>query len=673
MPRSRGRRKRADSGPDVEAKPVQTTTAALDEQDPEKRVASFDHASGEGLSQAQQMEITDTAVQPVQIAMAEPMRLEGGQTPTSATPALLPPWLATVWPPSQFSLAIGSGLLAALAIRNGSDNPAPGSPDSNQSLATVQGAITLGPALIGHTLTVSAYDAAGQLLAQAPLNADGSYTLTITNGYTGPVLLRVTDSGDGPDYFDEATGTERDLDGELRSVAVLDATGSATAYVTPLTELVLRMLGLPAGQSGAEGITLGNISAERITEVKTKLAKALGLDGIDLTTARPDPIIDANGRIDLSRANAYGRLLAALSGMEAGEGHSTDQMLQTLLASIDLQTGTLSPDGLMDLVSGARLVAKNNPAADALFSGVGQAMGLSPAQIDGIDSAWRTLLTLADGVDNDGAGMSTVQLQALGVRRVEDGAKLDALNNVLDVKTSTVVQSRTKLQAWADTITVVLSKAAGEQATPTQDELEDLGLTDLTPGRTIDLVNKIATTSDDGSDVDSLAELQALVDVTAPTTSLSALTLGSDTGLSASDWITREAVQTLTARLSAPLLPDEQLLGSVDDGATWQNISRFVNGTTLSWTGATLAGASTIKLKVIDAALNEGPVTPQAYVLDTAPPNLQITQTNATIAGDGLINAAERTAGVTLSGTTEASRAVSISTGLGSNVSITAD
>jgi hypothetical protein len=327
-----------------------------------------------------------------------------------------------------------------------------------------------------NTLVIRVYDATGQLLAQAPLNADGSYSLSISSGYTGPVLLRISDTDEGDDYIDEFTGKPRDLDGELRSVAVIGSSGIATAHVTPLTELVVRMLGLPAGKNGAEGITLGNISAEQITAVKTKLAQALGLAGIDLTTARPDPIIDANGRIDLSRANAYGRLLAALSGMEAGEGHSTDQMLQTLLASIDLQTGTLSPDGLMDLVSGARLVAKNNPAADALFSGVGKAMGLSAAQIDGIDSAWSTLLTLADGIDNDGAGLSTVQLQALGVRRVEGGAKLDALNNVLDVKTSTVVQSRTKLQAWADTITVVLSKAAGGQATPTQDELEDLGL-----------------------------------------------------------------------------------------------------------------------------------------------------------------------------------------------------
>ena len=219
-PRSRGRRKRADGGPDVEAKPVQATTAALDEEGPEQLMTSFDHALGEGLSQAPQIEITDTAVQPVQIALAEPMRLEGGQTPTSATPALLPQWLATVWPPSQLSLAISGGLLAALSISHGSDKPAPdkpapdnpvsGNPDSNQNLATVQGAITLGPALSGHKLTISAYDASGQLLAQVPLNADGSYTLNITEGYTGPVLLRVTDSDDEPDYIDEATGTERE-------------------------------------------------------------------------------------------------------------------------------------------------------------------------------------------------------------------------------------------------------------------------------------------------------------------------------------------------------------------------------------------------------------------------------------------------------------------------------
>ena len=48
-------------------------------------------------------------------------------------------------------------------------------------------------------------------------------------------------------------------------------------------------------------------------------------------------------------------------------------------------------------------------------------------------------------------------------------------------------------------------------------------------------------------------------------------------------------------------------------------------------------------------------------------------RSNAQIAGDGVINAAERSAGVVLSGTTEASRIVNIATGTGSNVNVIAD
>jgi hypothetical protein len=278
----RGRKKRTEDGPDAHAELSHTPAASPDGETAEKAAAAFDAAPNEAMTQA--LLATDASTQSLQIVAAEPMRLEGGQTPAPSAPPpappQAPPWLAAAWSSNQLPLALGAGLMTALALRGGASDPAPNTstpsnPDPSQSLATVQGAITLGPALSSHTLTVSAYDASGQLLAQAPLNADGSYTLTVTNGYTGPVLLRVTDSGDGPDYFDEATGTERDLDSELRSVAVLDASGSATAYVTPLTELVLRMLGLPAGQSGAEGITLGNISAEQITAVKPTLAQAL--------------------------------------------------------------------------------------------------------------------------------------------------------------------------------------------------------------------------------------------------------------------------------------------------------------------------------------------------------------------------------------------------------------
>jgi hypothetical protein len=402
-----------------------------------------------------------------------------GPTGGSATPS---------WLPDGLTLGLGAGGVALLGLSSRSTSAAPPSPGVVSKTATVSGAITLGPAVAGHTLVVSAYDSAGRLIAQAPLDASGRYTLSIPSGYTGPLLLRVTDADDRPDYIDEATGQPRDLDGELRSVAVLGSSGIATAHVTPLTELVVRKLGLASGQDAPSALTLGTISAEQIDQVKFKVAQALGLGGLDLMTASPEPIIDIEGRIDVSRANAYGKLLAALSGMEAGEGQGTDRMLQALSDSLDLQTGTLSPEGLMDLVSGARLVAQSDPQARALFSLVGQAIGLSAAQIDSIDTAWGTLLNLADGVDNNGPGLNAAQLSALGIRRVDSDAKRDALNNVLDVKNAAAVQSRSKLQAWADTITVVLSTAAGGAAAPTQEALEELGLTNLTPGRTTDLI-----------------------------------------------------------------------------------------------------------------------------------------------------------------------------------------
>ena len=46
----------------------------------------------------------------------------------------------------------------------------------------------------------------------------------------------------------------------------------------------------------------------------------------------------------------------------------------------------------------------------------------------------------------------------------------------------------------------------------------------------------------------------------------------------------------------------------------------MVAGTTLTWTGITLSGSDTIKLKVTDSAGNDGTVAGHAYVLDMTPP-----------------------------------------------------
>ncbi len=59
----------------------------------------------------------------------------------------------------------------------------------------------------------------------------------------------------------------------------------------------------------------------------------------------------------------------------------------------------------------------------------------------------------------------------------------------------------------------------------------------------------------------------------------------------------------------------------MDGGATWTDVTASVTGTAITWTGVTLQpGASSLQLRVVDAAGNPGAVATQAYTLDTAAP-----------------------------------------------------
>ena len=111
--------------------------------------------------------------------------------------------------------------------------------------------------------------------------------------------------------------------------------------------------------------------------------------------------------------------------------------------------------------------------------------------------------------------------------------------------------------------------------------------------------------------------LSVTIDTAAPTKTVSGIGLWADTGSSSTDFNTATAAQTITATLSATLSGDE-LWGSLDNGATWTNISSMVSGTALSWNAVTLSGSNTLKLQVRDVAGNAGTTLSQAYVLDTS-------------------------------------------------------
>ncbi|MBI3382830.1 MAG: DUF4347 domain-containing protein [Aquabacterium sp.] len=147
-----------------------------------------------------------------------------------------------------------------------------------------------------------------------------------------------------------------------------------------------------------------------------------------------------------------------------------------------------------------------------------------------------------------------------------------------------------------------------------------------------------------------------VIDTTAPTITFSGLTLSADTGTSSTDFITRTASQTVSAMLSAGLGAGDVVYGSLDNGATWSDITNQVSGTTLSWSGVTLAGSDTLKLKVTDSVGNDGAATSQAYVLDTTAPTITFSNLGLSAdAGNSATDFITNTAAQTISGTLSAS------------------
>ncbi|ASU38893.1 hypothetical protein hmeg3_11760 [Herbaspirillum sp. meg3] len=150
------------------------------------------------------------------------------------------------------------------------------------------------------------------------------------------------------------------------------------------------------------------------------------------------------------------------------------------------------------------------------------------------------------------------------------------------------------------------------------------------------------------------ANKDIVIDTTAPTTTFSALSFSGDTGTSNTDFITNTAAQTIRATLSVAPTGSETVYGSLDNGATWTDITSKVSGTSLTWNGVTLTGSNTLQLKVQDAAGNQSTPKTQAYTLDTTAPtitfsNLSLSADNGSSSTDFITNTAAQTITATLS------------------------
>ncbi|MFA8260029.1 Ig-like domain-containing protein [Escherichia coli] len=128
--------------------------------------------------------------------------------------------------------------------------------------------------------------------------------------------------------------------------------------------------------------------------------------------------------------------------------------------------------------------------------------------------------------------------------------------------------------------------------------------------RVVDLAGNVGATGSQSAQIDTVNPAQVLT----------IASISTDTGSSATDFITSDTSLTLTGSLGAGLASGEVAQISLDGGATW--ITLTTNGTQWTYTdGRTLTDGSYVyQVRVLDLAGNTGPVVSKTVVVDTINP-----------------------------------------------------
>ncbi len=518
----------------------------------------------------------------------------------------------------------------------------------------------------GGTLT----DTAGNALTPT-LNSVGS-TSNVLIDTTAPTVASVSVpfngtyvDGSNLDFtvqFDEAV-TVNTGGGTPRIALTI---GSSTVYANYLSgsgtsSLVFRYT-VQAGQQDVDGITVGSLASnggtlqDAATNGATMTLNSVGSTALVLVNGLQPSITDVSASTANGSYKAGDTVTITVDFSKAVTVDTTGGI--PTLTLDDGGTATYASGSGSSTLTFTHVVADGNNSADLDYSTT-SALALNGGSItDAGGTHQNAVLTLA----TPGATHSLGANKAIVIDTTPPAIGFSNLAFSADTGTSS---SDLITRTAAQTVTATLSSAPAGS---------DIVYGSLDNGATwTDITSKVSGTALSwdgvtlaGSDTlklkvsdsvgnDGTVTSQAYVlDTTAPSITVSNLALSVDTGVSNSDFITRTAAQTISATLSSAPAGSDIVYGSLDNGATWTDITSKVSGTTLNWDGVTLSGSNTLRLKVSDAAGNDGSATSQAYVLDTTAPTITVSgitlsDDSGSSASDFITKAASQTIGATLS------------------------
>jgi hypothetical protein len=363
---------------------------------------------------------------------------------------------------------------------------------------------TVSPALTAsaHSFTATATDAAGNTGVASPEVAlSGVWAAIVggadSNSANNNVSITASQFASiGITQIDSAAAASLLSD-------VLDGKASASvdtaSELSSLADIVAAIALTAAGGTPSPALTPADFAALGLTGVTT----ANLADILAAIAATPD---NGSGISSLASLQATVTSAAAASAAK-------DAALATISAYAN--GGSTAPSVSDFADAGVTGVDSSNLAAiNALIASLSGTDVDSPAELQAVIDAYLAVLAAADGTRNNNATLTSAQFASLGMSQIDSAVELSLMNRVLDTATSSQVDTGAELQALGDTVAGIFVTAAGGTASPavTAAGLAAIGLTGVTSSNLAAILDAIAATNNDGSEVDTIAELQALVD-----------------------------------------------------------------------------------------------------------------------------------------------------------------
>jgi hypothetical protein len=388
------------------------------------------------------------------------------------------------------SVAASNAALAVISAYTGS-NTAPTSTTYedagvNGVSASNIGAINSAIAQLGQTATDTAsevqaiVDAYAALLNAADGVANGGATLSVSQFQT--LGLTIID-----------TTAEALL---LNAIADVGSSSSIDTYaeLTNLASIVNRLSIVAAGGTASPSLTAEDLAALGMTGVTTENLAAV----LAAIAATAD---------DGSGINTMAKLQNAI---DEGVANARASSQAVIAAYTGMNTAPTLADYQNAVISG--VTSSNIAAINSVVAQLSATATDTQAEIQAVVDAYALVTAAANGLADGGVALSATNYAALGLGTIDTSAEVSLMNNVLDGKTASGVDTYAELAAIAAAVSGVIAEATGAGASPslTVADFALLGISGVTESNLAQVIAALRGGASDGSDVDTISELRAV-------------------------------------------------------------------------------------------------------------------------------------------------------------------